>query len=286
MSGRPRPQPGADLGRQFGTDDAVVATAALTDVVQQRAPSTNRSGGTPGGETACPRDGFDEMAVDGPDVDHIAWRQVTHRAPLGKQPAPQAGPVEASTVVTAVGPAASNTSRSLARPQRPLGATRAPDSASRLSASSPTSASRWSPRPQPPAGSARDHAPGRASRASITATGLDHTFVERSAAGRRRAESPRAAAHCRRAQASVDVVPDRAGGVGQDPARPNRSPMRSAAPISSANCASKWSRPRWRSGSSVRTFSSARWHRRANRSATRFRNGWDRRRPAARWPAR
>ena len=35
--GRPQAQPGADLDGEFGTDDAVVAAAALADVVAQRA---------------------------------------------------------------------------------------------------------------------------------------------------------------------------------------------------------------------------------------------------------
>ena len=71
---RPQAEPGADLGGEFGPDDAVVAAAALADVVAQRAEQQQVGTGHPGGECACPRNGFDEMAVDGPDVHDVARR--------------------------------------------------------------------------------------------------------------------------------------------------------------------------------------------------------------------
>ena len=91
---RPQTQPGADLGGQFGADDAVVTAAPLADVVQQRAEHQQVRSRHPRGESACPGDGFDEMPVDGPDVDDVARRQVADRAPLREQPAPQPGAVQ------------------------------------------------------------------------------------------------------------------------------------------------------------------------------------------------
>ena len=79
---------------QFGADDTVVATAPLADVVQQGTQDQQVRAGYPGGECACPRDGFDQVPVDGPGVHLIARRQVANRAPFREEPAPQPGAVE------------------------------------------------------------------------------------------------------------------------------------------------------------------------------------------------
>ncbi len=91
---RPQTEPGADLGGQLGADDAVVTAPALADVVAQRAEQQQVGPRHTGGECACPRDGLDEMTVDGPDVHDVAGRQITHGTPLREEPAPQSGAVE------------------------------------------------------------------------------------------------------------------------------------------------------------------------------------------------
>src|SRR5215813_8598000 len=92
--GRPQAEPGADLDGELCPDDAVVAAPALADVMTQRTEQQQIGTRDTGGECTCPRNGFDEVAVDGPDVYDIPRRQVTHRTPFREQPAPQPGAVE------------------------------------------------------------------------------------------------------------------------------------------------------------------------------------------------
>ena len=92
--GRPQPEALAHLNGEFGTDHTVVTTAALADIVQQSTKHQQIRARHPGGESACPRDGFDKVTVYRPGVHLIPRRQVADRAPLREEPAPQTGPVQ------------------------------------------------------------------------------------------------------------------------------------------------------------------------------------------------
>ncbi len=92
--GGPQAQSLPHPGGQFSADDAVVTTAPLAQVVQQRTQQQQIGAGNPGAECACARDGFDEVAIDGPNVHRVPGRQIPHHPPLREEPTPQPGAVQ------------------------------------------------------------------------------------------------------------------------------------------------------------------------------------------------
>ncbi len=92
--GGPQAEPVTDLNGEIGTDDAVVAAASLSDVVDERAEHQQIGTSDTCGQCTCVRGSFDQVSIHRPGVHRISRRQISNRTPFRNQPAPQSGSIE------------------------------------------------------------------------------------------------------------------------------------------------------------------------------------------------
>ena len=184
--------------------------------MQQGTQDQQVRAGYPGGECACPRDGFDQVPVDGPGVHLVTRRQVAHRAPLREEPAPQSGSVERLDGGHRCGPGGQQNQQVVERVARPWGAKfrgGVGEPSQRRGGDRYAGGRRGGGHPDDQAGVTLG--PGVAGQDDLPGQ-LDDAFVQgpahRSAKGRQAA--PRQGVG-RGPQARIDVVADRAGGVGE-----------------------------------------------------------------------
>ena len=181
------------------------------------APNRSRSGrDTRVVNAACPRDGFNEMAVYRPDMHDVAWRQVTHRTPLREQPAPQTHSVQrldGGHRCRTRGQHHQQVFDRLRWPRRPQFRRGFAESGQGGRCHRQAGGRRGRRHPQDQAGIAL--------RAGIAgqddlACELDDAFVQRTAhRPSKRGESPTGQGVGRGAQPGIDIETDRAGGVGK-----------------------------------------------------------------------